>query len=302
MWISPFWAYRVCGCARARACRAGPVLERRVLAQDPRLEVAQLGPGLDPELVDEGGAQLAVCAQRVGLAPSAVQRQQALGPEPLTQRVPGGQRLEFCDRLPVASAHELRVHPRLEDAKALLLQPCLLRRGERKIAEVGQRRASPQSQRLVQEPDGGGRVPCGQRFTPAGRELLEPQHVQLAGRDSQDIARGRVTSRSASPADRSALRSSERRTCRFAAARPGARPGHNSSASRSADTTAFAFISSNASTARVRAPPTDSNRPPEVTSRGPRTWNSTLRLSSADARHGPTRPCEERIQGPVSRP
>ena len=89
----------------------GPVFERWVLAQDPRVEVAQLGPGLDPELVDEGGAQLAVGAQRVGLAPGAVQRQQALGPEPLTQRVPGGQRLEFCDRLPMASAHELRVHP-----------------------------------------------------------------------------------------------------------------------------------------------------------------------------------------------
>ena len=138
MWISPFWAYRVCGCARASVCRAGRYSSaeswRRIRAWRSRSS----GPGLDPELADEGGAQLAVCAQRVGLAPSPVQRQQALGPEPLPQRVAGGQRLEFCDRLPVASAHELRVHPRLQDSKAFLLQPCLLRCGERKIAEVGQ--------------------------------------------------------------------------------------------------------------------------------------------------------------------
>ena len=92
-------------------------------------------------------------------------------------------------------------------------------------------------------------------------------------------------------------------TCRFAAARPGARPGHNSSASRSADTTAFAFMSRNASTARVRAPPTGSNRPPEVTSRGPRTWNSTCVLPSADARNEKADAAsEERMsKGSVSR-
>ena len=47
------------------ACLLGrPVPERWVLPQDLSFEVAQLGPGLDPELVNEGGAQLAVCAQQ----------------------------------------------------------------------------------------------------------------------------------------------------------------------------------------------------------------------------------------------
>ena len=133
---------------------SGPVFERWVLAQDPRFELAQLGPGLDPELLDQGGAQLAVCAQRVGLAAAAVQRQQALGPEPLTQRVlwrsasrarrssPGGVRTRAA-RPPMT-----RATPRRSSSSRARSA-----RGERKIAEVRQRRPRHRASDSIQEPD-----------------------------------------------------------------------------------------------------------------------------------------------------
>src|SRR6202034_1943932 len=77
----------------AVAAPGGPVFEPRILAQDAALQVAELGARLDPELADQNRAQLPVRAQSVGLALYRAGRQQALEPEPLTQRVLGGQRL-----------------------------------------------------------------------------------------------------------------------------------------------------------------------------------------------------------------
>ena len=166
---------------------SAPVFERRVLSEDPRLELAQLGPRLDPELVHERGPQLAECAQRVGLAPGTVERQEPLMPEPLAQRVVRGQRLELRDRLLVSAAGQQRIHLRLERAEAFLLQPRLLRAGELHAVDVGQRRPAPQRQRLVEDPNGSFRIPASQRVTSIGGELLESQSVELAGRDAQYI-------------------------------------------------------------------------------------------------------------------
>ena len=141
-------------------------------------------------------------------------------------------------------------------------------------------------------------VPCGQRFTPAGRELLEPQHVQLTGRDSQDITGARVASRSSSPSDRSALRSSDEAylQVRSSSARRKVGPQLVRTAGRQTPRDSRSGAETPAPPACARRRPT-AIAPPEVTSRGPRTWNSTLRLSSADAparrRRGR---CEERTQ------
>jgi len=82
------------GIARLRRCdpvsRGVPgwlVVQRGVLAQDAGFQFAQLRARLDAELPDQDVAQLAVGAERVGLPPAAVQGEQALEPEPLTQRM-----------------------------------------------------------------------------------------------------------------------------------------------------------------------------------------------------------------------
>ena len=146
----------VCRAAGSRAA---------VLTQDASFELAELGPRLDTELLGQDGAQLAVGAQRVGLAP-AVKRQQALSPEPLTQRVFRGQRLELREHLVVPSAaSSASTSPRRHEP--VLLQPRPLRGGEQEVVQVGERRAAPQGQRLVQEAGGAGGVSGGQRSGPA---------------------------------------------------------------------------------------------------------------------------------------
>ncbi len=62
-------------------------LERVVLAQHRLLEVAQLLAGLQPELAHEVLTRLAIRGQRVGLPPSAVEREHELTAQPLAQRV-----------------------------------------------------------------------------------------------------------------------------------------------------------------------------------------------------------------------
>ena len=61
--------------------------QRGVVGEHGPLEGLQLGPGLDPHLLDEDGAGVAVGAQRVALATAAVQGGHQLGVEALPQRV-----------------------------------------------------------------------------------------------------------------------------------------------------------------------------------------------------------------------
>ena len=77
------------GRRRARPTRA------RVLAQHRRLQVAQLGARLEPELLVEHVADLAQHVEGVGLPPGAGQRERAQRPQPLPQRVRRGQRLQL---------------------------------------------------------------------------------------------------------------------------------------------------------------------------------------------------------------
>ena len=83
-----------------------PVFEPTVLTQDAAFELAQLRSRLDPELADQDGAHRSVSRQRIGLAVAAIQRQQSLSPEPLTQRMFRSQCLKLGDRLLMAPARQ----------------------------------------------------------------------------------------------------------------------------------------------------------------------------------------------------
>ena len=142
-----FDVVRLRGCvAIAAGFPRGAVLERRVLAQDSHFELAQLGSGLDSELIHQRGSQLAVRPQSFGLTPGTVERQQPLMPEALAQRMVAGQRLKLGDRVLVPAAGQQRVDPRLERAEAFLLEPRLFDAGELGIVDVSQRQAPPQRQ------------------------------------------------------------------------------------------------------------------------------------------------------------
>jgi len=70
-----------------------------------------------------------------------------------------------------------------------LLQTHDLGLGKRFVAEISQRRALPQRQRLSQRPGCLLRPPCRQGLAAFRDQLLEPADVQLFGKDPQQITR-----------------------------------------------------------------------------------------------------------------
>ena len=154
----------------ARATQVQP----RVLAQDRRVQPAQLAAGFDADLVDERGTRAAVGLQRLRLPTRAIQREHQLPVQALAQRVIGDEPFELCDELAMAPVGELGVDRTRERGQAQRLQATDLRRRERLVGDVGQRRATPERERLAR------RAVC--------HEPLEPSRVDLLGGDVQLVA------------------------------------------------------------------------------------------------------------------
>ncbi len=161
--------------------------ERLVLAEDRRLEVAQLWTRLDAELLDERVARIPVCRQRVGLPALPVEGEHQLRAETLPHRVGRDERLELRHE-PIPTECEVGVDPQLDRARPQPLEPCDLGLRERLVREVGKRRATPERQRLR----GAGRRPvriaCS-RLPRVGEEPLEAHRVDRLRVDLDGVAR-----------------------------------------------------------------------------------------------------------------
>ena len=77
--------------------REGIDIEQRVLGQDPLLELAAAGAGVETELVGQLGPDPLVGRQRVGLAPGSVQRGDQQLPQALLVRSGRHRRLQLAD-------------------------------------------------------------------------------------------------------------------------------------------------------------------------------------------------------------
>ena len=116
------------GRAPARPEVASPVrpplaqVERGVVGEDPLVQPAQLGAGLDADLLDERRARLPVRLQRLRLPPGAVEREHPLAVQALAQRVLGDQPVELADQLGVAPGRQVGVDRHLGGAQAQLLE------------------------------------------------------------------------------------------------------------------------------------------------------------------------------------
>ena len=102
--------------------------KRWILLQHLSLELLQLRPGVESELVG-GDPRRAVDLERLGLATAAVERKHQLTAQPLAEGVSSDERLQLGDEPRVAAEHELGVDPLLESGHAQLVQPRALEPG-----------------------------------------------------------------------------------------------------------------------------------------------------------------------------
>ena len=126
--------------------------EGRILGQDGPLEPLELRPGLQPELAREQPAAVPVDLQRVALPAAAVEREHRLAAQALAQRIRSDERVELSDELAVATELQQRFDPVLRRREPEIVETADVVTREVLEGELGERRASPERERLVEQP------------------------------------------------------------------------------------------------------------------------------------------------------
>jgi hypothetical protein len=173
---------------RAVPGRAGRGV-RLFVPQQLAEQLLQFPPGIHAELVGQGGAGPLVGGQRLGAPPGAVQRPHQQQPPLLPQRLVGQQPAQLGDHLAVPPAGDPGFKLQLGGGQPQLVQPFGLGLHVRRRRDVGQRGATPQRQRLGQQPRGRLRVAAGQHLPALAEQRREPVHVQVVRADQQLVAR-----------------------------------------------------------------------------------------------------------------
>jgi len=167
-----------------------PAPERRVLVEDPALEVLELRAGLEPELPVEQGAGVAVEIKRLGLPSGAVEREHQLTARTFPQRLLVDQLLELRPDPNLLPEREPGVDPVGRRLAALALKPPHRLLGELVVPEVRERGPPPEIERGREQPLRGRRVAELEGRASVACELLEPLAVELSGLQVERVASG----------------------------------------------------------------------------------------------------------------
>ena len=156
-----------------------------LVPQDLRLDLLELGAGLDPELVDEAGACILVHLQGLGLPARTIQREHQLSAEGLSERMLGDEGFELADHIALASELEVGVDPLAADDEPQLLEASDLCLREVVECELGQSGTAPEVE--------GGLKPVASLFrgkSPCVRErTLEASRIDLIRLHPEQVAR-----------------------------------------------------------------------------------------------------------------
>ena len=157
------------------------------LVEDRAFQLLQLPTRIEAELVTQEPSGCAIKRECLGLAAGLVQREHQLPPRPFPERLLVDDPLESRDGLLRATERKPRVGAvRLRRATELV-EAADLALGEGIEAEVGERIAAPELQRLGKQPLGGGGVAAVETTATLGGEPLEADGVELVGRGLQQI-------------------------------------------------------------------------------------------------------------------
>ncbi len=163
-------------------------IQRRIVPKDGLLQLSQLGARFDPEPVDERAACILVGVQRLRLPPRPVERRHEVPAQALAQRVLGDECFKLPDELVVPPEREVGVDPELDRRQPDLLEPGDRRLRETLVGEVGERRASPQGQRLAQLLRPVCRQPASEQAPPLLHEALEAVEIERVRFDPDEVA------------------------------------------------------------------------------------------------------------------
>jgi hypothetical protein len=159
--------------------------ERRVVAEDPLFELAELRAGFDAQLVREVAPHLLVGAEGVGLPATAIQREHQLRPEPLVEGMGGRGVFQLRSRLACTAQLQQGVEPALQrlDVQGLETGRLVVRPAD--TGELSQRRSPPQRQCRLEHRQPARRVGlrAGRRHVP-----LEAVGIDLHEGDLEHIA------------------------------------------------------------------------------------------------------------------
>ena len=140
---------------------------------------------LDPELLDQRRACRLVRRQRFRLATGAVERDDQLPAQRLTQRIPRDEVLDARHELSVPSELELRTDELLLREQPELLEPRRLGRSKRLELQIRERGAAPERKRAPESRRAFGRR-LNVRLL---HETLETTEIDVLGGDVEDVAR-----------------------------------------------------------------------------------------------------------------
>ena len=177
-------------------------VECRILAEDPCFELLQRPARLEPELAAQPAGAPPVCVERVGLAAGTVERKHELLEQVLSKRMLGDERLQLGDELAVPPELEVGIDPGLERCELAFLEPRDLHLRPRLEAQIGERPAAKERERLAQPRS------CLLRRSPRRRadECVEAIDIDLARRNGELVTAtprddAAVPKRSAEPRD-----------------------------------------------------------------------------------------------------
>ena len=144
------------GRRRRRPAAGGDPVQARVLAQHGGLQVAQLGDGLEPELVVEHLADLAEHLQRVGLPPGPRPARAPAAPTAARAAGGDGQRLQLGGHGGVVAEREARDRP-------------VLQRHQRAAPRAGPARPRPRRRRRARRTASPATAPAPRRAATSAR-------------------------------------------------------------------------------------------------------------------------------------